>query len=334
LKNVKVGILGLGRIGKIHLENLVGRINHAEVIAAVNPSLAGQDFARKLNVPNVSSDSEIVFMNKEIDAVLICSPSDTHADYILRAAEAGKAIFCEKPLDLSLEKIQEILVATETNKVPLMVAFNQRFDPDFFKVKSLVDEGKVGELRTIRITSRDPAPPPMSYIKSSGGLFLDMTIHDFDMARYIANSEVVEVFAKGHNLVDPAIGEAGDIDTGYILLTFKNGATAMIENSRQAAYGYDQRLEVYGSLGMVQAANKLNDAHQFYNKSGTHSSRPVNFFLERYMASYRHEMDAFIQAVSKGENPPVTGKDGLNATLIALAANRSMAENRPITIDY
>lgn len=333
MNTIKVGILGLGRIGKIHLENLVSKISQAEVIAAVNPSVAGQNFARKLNVPLVSSDPDIVFKHKEIDAVLICSPSDTHADYIIRAAEAGKAIFCEKPLDLSLEKIQEILEATEKHKVPLMVAFNQRFDPDFFKIKSLVDEGKIGDLRTIRITSRDPAPPPLSYIKSSGGLFLDMTIHDFDMARYIANSEVVEVFAKGHNLVDPLIGEAGDIDTGYILLTFKNGATAMIENSRQAAYGYDQRLEVYGSLGMAQAANKLNDAHQFYNKSGAHGSRPVDFFLERYMASYRHEMEAFIIAVSKGEKLPVTGEDGLKATVIALAANKSMAENRPIPIN-
>ncbi len=333
MNKVKIGILGMGQIGRIHLGNLVGKIKFAEVIAAVNPSEEGQRFARNLNVPQVSSDPDIVFNNPEIDAILICSPSDTHADYVIRAAEAGKAIFCEKPLDLSLDKIQEILEATEKHQVPLMVAFNQRFDPDFIKVKSLVDEGKIGDLRTIRITSRDPAPPPISYIKSSGGLFLDMTIHDFDMARYISNSEVTEVFAKGHNLVDPLIGEAGDIDTGYVLLTFRNGATAMIENSRQAAYGYDQRLEVYGSLGMAQAANKLNDSHQFYNKSGAHSSKPVDFFLERYMASYRLEMDAFIQAVSKREKPPVTGEDGLKATIIALAANKSMAENRPITIN-
>ena len=333
MNKVKVGILGLGRIGKIHLENLVSKISQAEVIAAVNPSEAGQNFARKLNVPLVSSDPDIVFKNEEIDAVLICSPSDTHADYVIRAVEAGKAIFCEKPLDLSLEKIQEILEATERHKVPLMVAFNQRFDPDFFKVKSLVDEGKIGDLRTIRITSRDPAPPPISYIKSSGGLFLDMTIHDFDMARYIANSEVVEVFAKGHNLVDPLIGDAGDIDTGYIFLTFKNGATAMIENSRQAAYGYDQRLEVFGSAGMAQAANNLKDTHQFYDKTGAHKSRPLDSFLDRYITSYLYEMEAFIDAISKGEKLPVTGEDGQKATVIALAANKSMAENRPIPIN-
>lgn len=333
MNTIKVGILGLGRIGKIHLKNLLGRISQAEVIAAVNPSEAGQNFARKLNVPQVSSDPDIVFKNEKIDAVLICSPSNTHADYVVRAAEAGKAIFCEKPLDLSLEKIQEILEVTEKHKVPLMVAFNQRFDPDFFKVKSLVDEGKIGDLRTIRITSRDPEPPPISYIKSSGGLFLDMTIHDFDMARFIANSEVVEVFAKGHNLVDSLIGEAGDIDTGYILLTFKNGATAMIENSRQAAYGYDQRLEVYGSAGMAQASNNLKDTHQLYDSLGTHGSRPLDFFLDRYMMSYFYEMEAFINAISKGEKLPVTGEDGLKATIIALAANKSMAENRPISIN-
>ncbi|MCL4155592.1 UNVERIFIED_CONTAM: hypothetical protein GTU68_063163, partial [Idotea baltica] len=290
MNNIKIGILGLGRMGKIHLVNLAGKIPHAEIIAAVNPSQAGQEFAKKRYISMVSSDPDSIFDNPEIDAVLICSPSNTHADYVKRAAKAKKAIFCEKPLDLSLATVQELLDITKKHDVPLMVAFNQRFDTNFAKIKSLVSAGKIGDLRTIKITSRDPAPPPISYIKNSGGLFLDMTIHDFDMARHIADSEVAEVFARGLNLVDPAIGDAGDIDTGYVLLTFENGATAMIENSRQAVYGYDQRLEVFGSKGMAQADNNFKDTHQFLDADGVHLSRPLDFFMDRYIDSYLYEM--------------------------------------------
>jgi len=332
MDQIKVGILGLGRIGKIHLENLLGKISGVEVVAAVNPSERGQDVARKFNVPIISSDANAIFDNKEIEAVLICSPNDTHADYVTRAAQSGKAVFCEKPLDLSLKKVKEIIDVTKKYKVPLMVAFNQRFDVNFSKIKSLVQNGKVGDLRTIKITSRDPAPPPIEYIKSSGGLFLDMTIHDFDMTRYIANSEVIEVFAKGSNLVDPAIGEAGDVDTGFVMLSFENGATAIIENSRQAAYGYDQRLEVFGSKGMAQANNNFKDTHQFLDETGVHGARPLDFFMDRYIDSYLYEMNAFIQALSQKTEPPVTGTDGLKATAIAIAANASMKENRPVKV--
>ena len=273
-------MLGLGRIGKIHLENLVNKISRAEVIATANPSEAGKTYAEKFNVPIVSSDANVIFNNPDIEAVIICSPNDTHAAYVEGAAKAGKAIFCEKPLDLSLEKVKALLQITKDYGVPLMVAFNQRFDKNFSKIKSLVAEGKVGKLRSIKITSRDPAPPPIHYIKSSGGLFLDMTIHDFDMARYIADSEVTDVFARGYNLIDPEIGKAGDIDTGFVLIEFENGATAMIENCRQAAYGYDQRLEVFGSKGMAQAENNFKDTHQFLDEAGVHGSRPLDFFLD------------------------------------------------------
>jgi len=332
MKSIKTGILGLGRIGKIHLQNLMHKIPQAELIAAVNPSEAGKAYAKKFNVPIVSSDSDVIFENPDIEAVIICSPNDTHAAYVERAAKAGKAIFCEKPLDLSLEKVKGLLKITEDYGVPLMVAFNQRFDVNFSKIKSLVAEGKLGDLRSINITSRDPAPPPIPYIKSSGGLFLDMTIHDFDMARYIANSEVMEVFARGYNLVDPEIGETGDIDTGFVMLTFENRATAMIENCRQSAYGYDQRLEVFGSKGMTQANNIYKDTHQFLDVAGVHGSRPLDFFMDRYLDSYLNEMNAFIGALSKNEAPPVTGLDGLKATAIALAANKSMKENRPVAM--
>lgn len=332
MEKVKIGILGLGRIGQVHLENIHYRIGNAEVIAAMNPSEKGQSLARNLGVPNVSNDPDEVFQNPDVDAVLICSPSNTHADYVKRAAEAGKAILCEKPLDLSLDKIQEILAVTKKYKVPLMVAFNQRFDPDFAEIKETVSQGKIGDLRMIKITSRDPAPPPIGFIKSSGGLFLDMTIHDLDMAKYIADSEVREVYALGKNLIDPAIGEAGDIDTGVVILTFENEVTAIIENSRQAAYGYDQRLEVLGSKGMAQAGHNYKNNHVLLNETGVHRSRPMDFFMDRYTDSYRNQTNSFIQAIANNEEPPVTGEDGLKATAIALAANKSMELNRPVKL--
>ncbi len=323
----------MGRIGKVHLKSISNRIENAEVVAVMNPSERGQSFAKNYHVSAVSDDPDIVFKNDEVDAVLICSPSDTHAEYIHRAAQAGKAIFCEKPLDLSLPKIEEIISVTSRHQVPLFVAFNQRFDPDFAKIKSIVTDGGIGDLRMIKITSRDPAPPPIDYIKSSGGMFLDMTIHDFDMARYLANSEVNEVYAVGKNLVDPAIGEAGDIDSAVVILKFDNAVTAVIENSRQAAYGYDQRLEVFGSKGMAMADHTKKDNHVLLNESGIHKARPMDFFMDRYVDSYLNELKAFIQAIVSGEPQPVTGEDGLKATKIALAANQSMKENRPVKLE-
>ena len=332
MKKVKIGILGMGRIGQVHLENIHYRIDNAEVIAVMNPSEKGQLFARNLGVPLVSDNPNLIFNNTDIDAVLICSPSNTHAEYIIKAAEAGKAILCEKPLDLSLEKIQEIISVTHKHNVPLMVAFNQRFDPDFAQIKETVLKGEIGDLRTIKIISRDPAPPPISYIKGSGGLFLDMTIHDFDMARHIANSEVKEVYALGKNLVDPAIGEAGDIDTGVVILTFENEVTAIIENSRQAAYGYDQRMEVFGSKGMAQANNTFKNNQILLNEAGMHRSRSLDFFMDRYVTSYFNQTNAFVQTIFENKTPLVTAEDGLKATAIALAANKSMKENRPVKL--
>ena len=323
----------MGRIGQVHLKSISNRIENAEVVAVMNPSERGQSFASNYQVAAVSSDPDIVLKNDEVEAVLICSPSDTHSEYIQRAAKAGKAIFCEKPLDLSLSKIREILDVIEKYQVPLMVAFNQRFDPDFAKIKSIVTDGEIGDLRMIKITSRDPAPPPIDYIKSSGGMFMDMTIHDFDMARYIANSEVSEVYAVGKNLVDPAIGEAGDIDSAVVILKFENEVTAVIENSRQAAYGYDQRLEVFGSKGMALADHTKKDNHVLLNEGGIHQSRPMDFFMDRYVDSYLNELNAFIQAIASGKPQPVTGEDGLKATKIALAANQSMKENRPVKLE-
>ncbi|WP_273565308.1 inositol 2-dehydrogenase [Maribacter halichondriae] len=255
MKKIKAGIIGMGRIGKIHLENLCTKIDGVEVVAVVNPSIKGQEYATKFGVRQLSDDADIIFNNPEIDAVLICSPSDTHADYAIRAAESGKALFCEKPIDMSLERATEVVTKVKENNVPMMVAFNRRFDPDFAKVRKLLAEGKIGTIHSLHIISRDPGPPPIDYIKQSGGLFKDMTIHDFDMARFIMGCEVTEVFATGSCQVDKEIGEVGDIDTAMILLRFENGATAVIENSRKAVYGYDQRLEVFGSKGLLKIEN-------------------------------------------------------------------------------
>ena len=268
----------------------------------------------------------------ELDAVVICSPTDTHADYVVKAALAGKHIFCEKPLDLSLEKVKEVLTIVEESKVKLMLGFNRRFDPEFRKIRELVINGTIGDPQILKITSRDPGPPPISYIKVSGGIFLDMTIHDFDMARYISGKEVREVFAAGAVKVDKAIGEAGDIDTAVITLVFEDNTMAVIDNSRKAAYGYDQRLEVFGSKGMALADNNFPNSHKLYSEKGVSGDLPLHFFLERYQESYNNEMHDFINALNTGGEMPVGGIDGLMSIIIGLAARKSVEENRPVKI--
>lgn len=329
MKTINIGILGLGRIGKIHLENLT-KWEGVKVLAAMNPSKEGQSSAHRFNVPLVTSDEDAVINHPDINAIIVCSPTNAHADQVIKAAKAGKAIFCEKPLDLSLEKVRQTLQVVKEANVPLMLAFNQRMDPNFASVKQQINEGRVGNIHTVHITSRDPEPPPISYIKTSGGLFMDMTIHDFDMARFIIGKEVVEVFAKGYNLIDPEIGKAGDIDTGIIVLTFEDNITVIIENSRKAVYGYDQRLEVFGSLGMVKADNPLKTTTTYVDEHGTHLPRLLDHFMERYVVSYQREMAAFIGALQKNQAMPITGEDGLKAMIIAEAANRSVKLKRPV----
>ena len=330
---INIGILGLGRIGRIHLENLSTRIEGVRVLAAMNPSEGGRQFAQKFNVPLVTSNADDVINHPDIDAVLICTSTNVHADYVIKVARAGKAIFCEKPLDLSLQKVRETLAVVKQSGVPLMLAFNQRLDPNFQEVEQALLKGRIGKLRSIHIISRDPGPPPISYIKASGGLFLDMTIHDIDMARYLVGDEVKEVFARGYNLVDPEIGKAGDIDSAYLMLTFKNDVTVVIENCRHASYGYDQRLEVFGSEGMMKAENPLKTTNWIMDKEGVHLSRNLDFFIDRYAESYRIEMDTFIECLQKKMPMPITGEDGLSAMLIALAANISVKENRVVKIE-
>ena len=330
---INIGIIGMGRIGKIHLENLITKINGVEVLAVVNPSENGQEFAKKFGVPITSSDVSVIFENPEIDAVLICSPSDTHADYAMRAAKSGKAIFCEKPIDMSLNRAIQVTAKVKEYNVPMMVAFNRRFDPDFSKIRKLVSKGKIGNVQSLHIISRDPGPPPIDYIMQSGGLFKDMTIHDFDMARFIMGCEVTEVFATGSCMVDTAIGEAGDIDTAMLILRFENGATAVIENSRKAVYGYDQRLEVFGSKGVLKIDNPLITNVSGSDQQGTHSDVNLNFFIDRYENSYLIEMEVFIEALANKTKMPVSGSDGVKAIVLADAAYVSLKENRPIKIE-
>ncbi len=330
---LKLGVIGTGRIGKVHIATLVQSVPEAEVVAVADVNSAGaKELAVQFGIPFVSADHKDIINHPDVQAVVICSPTDTHAKYIVEAARAGKHIFCEKPVDLSLEVIQNAIDEVKKAGVKLMVGFNRRFDPNFKKVHDMVVAGKIGDPSILKITSRDPAPPPAQYIAVSGGMFLDMTIHDFDMARYIVGSEVTEVYVKAAVLVDPAIGKAGDVDTAIITLTFANGALGVIDNSRKAVYGYDQRLEIFGTNGMVSADNNFPDNHRYFTGDGIHGALPLNFFMDRYLEAYSNELKAFCDAVVNNKPVPVGGQDGLMSVAIGLAAKKSVAEERPVKL--
>jgi len=332
-KTIKVGVIGAGRIGKIHAETLARRVAGVEVACIVDVNeAAAKELAAKLGVAKYGSDYQIIMQDKAIDAVAICSSTDTHSMLIIEAANAGKHIFCEKPVDHDLQKIDAAIAAVKKAGVRCQIGFNRRFDANFRKVREMIAAGKIGDLHILRITSRDPAPPPPEYAKSSGGMFLDMTIHDFDMAVFQSASPVEEVFAASAVLVDPLIGEAGDIDTAVVTLRFKNGAIGTIDNSRKAAYGYDQWVEAFGSGGMVTVANNMPDSHVYSNGEGVSSAKPLYFFLERYMDSFICEMREFMEAIQQNKQTPVTIEDGRVPVVIAMAANKSMKENRPVKI--
>ncbi len=268
----------------------------------------------------------------EIDAILIGSPSPEHAAQMIECARAGKHIFCEKPIALDPDIIRNALAEVEKSGVKLQVGFNRRFDPNFAAVQQQVASGALGDPHIIRITSRDPAPPPAEYVASSGGLFMDMTIHDFDMARFLCGSEVTEVHAYGAVLVDPEIGKAGDIDTAVISLKFDNGALGIIENSRKAVYGYDQRVEVFGAKGTAMADNNTPTSMVVLNESGTIRDKPLYFFLERYKTAFVAEMQAFVDAIREDKPTLVSGKDGLVPVLIAMAAKESLKTGKPVQV--
>jgi len=333
MKQLNIGIIGAGRIGKVHIQSITYNVPTAKVLGITDVFKNGlQELADKYGIEKVYADYKEMLADKDIDAVLVCSSTDTHADISIEAAKAGKHVFCEKPVDLTPEKVKAVIDAVAEAGVKLQVGFNRRFDHNFAHVRSLINEGKVGNLELIKINSRDPEPPPAEYAAVSGGMFLDMTIHDFDMARFLAGSDVTEVYASATCLVDPAIGEAGDVDTAIINLKFENGALGVIDNSRRAAYGYDQRIEVFGSLGAAMASNDTPTNVTVMNSDGVTTDKPLYFFLERYMQSFRDEMVQFVDAVLNDKPTPTTGLDGLNSILVALAAKKSVKEGRPVKI--
>ncbi|MYC78706.1 inositol 2-dehydrogenase [Candidatus Poribacteria bacterium] len=330
---IGVGVIGAGRIGALHIEHLAQNIPEAELIAICSlDATAVESLAKQFNIPKTTDDYTALLTNPQIDAVLVASATNTHVEMSQAAARAGKHVFCEKPISLDLEQIDETLAIVEKTGVKFQVGFNRRFDASFARIREAVASGEIGEPHIMRITSRDPAPPPIEYVKVSGGIFLDMTIHDFDMARYLIGDEVVEVYAVGDVRVDPQIGEAGDIDTTVITLRFQNGVIATIDNSREAVYGYDQRVEVFGSKGMVTAANPLTDTVTFSGSEGTRAASPPYFFVERYKSAFLAELQAFFTCIQEDTLPPVTGADGRAPVVMAFAALKSLRENRPVRL--
>lgn len=332
-RKINLGLIGAGRIGRVHAGNLAFRIPQANLLAVSDVILeAAEKCAADYNIPAATQDHRRILDDERIEAVIICSSTDTHSRFITEAAEAGKHIFCEKPIDHDLRKIDQALEAVERNGVKLQIGFNRRFDPNFKQARDLVAAGKIGTPHLVHIFSRDPAPPPVEYIKVSGGIFLDMTIHDFDMARYLLGSEVEEIYAVGGVMVDPAIGQAGDIDTAVVTLRYSNGAIGTIDNSRRAVYGYDQRVEVFGSSGNVIVSNSQPHTAVYSDTEGVHAALPLYFFLERYTEAYTAEMSAFIEAVQEDKTPLVTGIDGRIPVVMGLAAWKSYRENRPVKL--
>jgi myo-inositol 2-dehydrogenase/D-chiro-inositol 1-dehydrogenase len=332
-RTLNVAVIGCGRIGRLHAENLATRIRGARLVATADVAVNfAKEVAAQLHVGKATGDYRELLADAAIDAVAICSSTDTHSRIIQEAAAAGKHVFCEKPIDYDLARIGAALAAVEKAKVKLQIGFNRRFDPSFAKVRELVATGAVGQPHVIRITSRDPGPPPLEYIKVSGGIFLDMTIHDFDMVRFLSGSEAEDVYAIGDALVDPAIRDAGDVDTAIVTMRLKNGALATIDNSRKAIYGYDQRIEVFGSKGSASAGNRTPDAHVLADAAGVHEAKPLHFFLERYAEAYVIEMRAFVAAVLNDRTPPATGVDGLQPVIMGLAATKSLREGRPVKL--
>jgi myo-inositol 2-dehydrogenase/D-chiro-inositol 1-dehydrogenase len=330
---VRIGVIGVGRIGRMHADLLARRVPGAAVACvfdAHEPS--ARDVAGDLGVPATTDVAELLAAT-DVDAVAICTSTDTHADLLVAAARAGKAIFCEKPVSLELGEVDRALAVVREAGVPFQIGFNRRFDPGHQAVHDAVAAGSVGEPHLVRISSRDPVPPPLSYVKVSGGMFLDMTIHDFDMARYVTGSEVVEVYARGAVRIDPGFAEAGDVDTALITLVHADGCLTAIDNSRQAVYGFDQRVEVFGSAGMAASENPLAYNALVRTAEGARLPTLPYFFLERYIPSYLREWEAFVGAIAAGEPPPVTLEDARAPLVIGLAAWRSLREGRPVRVE-
>jgi len=331
VKKINAGLIGTGRIGKMHAENIVKRIPMVNLLAVADIE-PDERWARDLGIQKVLDNPEELLGTHEIEAVVITTPSSTHVDLICLAAEAGKAIFCEKPVAFEPKDIQKAIRSVTDNEVALQIGFNRRFDRDFQKVKKTIEEGLIGAPHIIKVTNRDPQRPDLAFIPKSGGLFMDFCIHDFDTIRYLCDCEVDEIYASGAVLVDPGIGALGDIDTAVLTLTLSNGAIAVIDVSRETHYGYDQQIEVFGSKGSVRALNTRPTQTALSLSSGVYSDKPFYSFIERYAEAYVRELEYFFQCVKAGTEPSVKADDALQAVAIALAAKESYATNLPVRI--
>lgn len=334
MKKIRLGVLGLGRIGQMHIENIFS-MPEFTIVRGADPYLTPERKAlfQKKGVPIISEDPDEVFRDPDIDAVLITSATSTHADFIVKAAKAGKDIFCEKPIAHKVPDILKAIRSARDAGVVLQVGFMRRFDKHNHALAEMVHEGKIGELEVLKITDRDPAPPSMDYIRTSGGIFIDFMIHDFDMARYITQSEAAEVFATGTTVIDKEIQKEGDFGSGHAIIKFENGAIAVLESTRRATFGEDQRMEALGSKGLIMNDNVCNNNVRFFNETGAHSSRFPWHFQERYKDAYFEELKAFANAVQNRKEAPVNGQDGLQAVLIAEAAARSAKSGKMETVE-
>jgi len=332
-KKVAVGIIGAGRIGKLHIENMKNMQNVR--LKTVSDVFADhlEEWFQTSGVENMTKNHQDIINDPEIDVVFICSPTDTHTSIIKEAAEAGKHIFCEKPISFSDEETLEGYETVKRAGVKFQIGFNRRYDRNFSKVKSLVASKEIGDLHILKITSRDPEPPSLDYVSRSGGIFVDMAIHDFDMARFISGSEVDEVYVQGAALVNPQIAELGDIDTAIITLKFENGAVGVIDNSRQAVYGYDQRLEAFGSKGSANVNNETESRVAVLSKDGVKEDNPLHFFLERYNEAYIQEVKEFLEAIENDTEVSCKFEDGIMAQRIAMAAKESLQTGQPAKVE-
>lgn len=329
-KKLKVGLAGLGRIGQVHMDNLLSGIQNVQLKSVCDPNISKK--SKSAQQFRFYEDYSDMLQNEDLDAVIICTPTPLHFDMIEEAFSYGLHVFCEKPLDQYLDKIKKVHQFSIKSKLCLQVGFNRRFDPNFKNLFEQAKKGIIGDIHILKITSRDPLPPSLAYLKSSGGMFLDMSIHDFDMARYLTGSNVTKVYAQGAVLIDSSFNEAEDIDTAIIQLQFENGSLGVIDNSRKAVYGYDQRVELFGTKGMLQAHNNAPVNTTYYGAEGSQNSKPYNFFMDRYKSSFRYEIEGFISSIMNNAPSPVTALDAYKATAVAIAAKESLETNRPVSI--
>ena len=331
-----LGVIGCtGNIGRLHTQTIVSQLPEFRVKYACDVAVdAARAMAQRLRIPRSTADYREILDDKEVDAVLICSWTATHVPYIIEAAQAGKHIFCEKPVDLLPEKIVAAIVAARENKVKLQVGFMKRFDPEYGRLKALILAGAVGEPSIVRFSSRDSTPPPADYVPRSGGLFLDMTCHDFDLLRYLTESEVEEVSVFGSVRVAEYFRQANDVDTAVISFRLQNGAIGCIDNSRQTNYGYDQRVEVFGPKGCVIADHVKHSQVVTLGEDGIVADKPKDWYMDRYRDAYVAELRHFLEVLVTDQEPRVTAVDGLKATLIAIAARQSLEERRVVKVDY